>query len=350
MYALPKPQRKFRHVCCGSGGPPAVLTGVGFVAGLFLCDVPLNEIETKGGVSAGAINALMLAAKLKVADQIRYLLQCNFSKLFPSKNTRAKVLTDLVRGELEHDEIVRIGLRSTEPFGLAMEQIAAVWPKGFWLLGSCGKKYYLFTDEAVFEILPGQPPHRIHNGPAPLGLAMRITITIPAWMDPVHWKDRQFLDGCFTPYGRCPTGVVRDYFGGEPETTIGCVSKAPETVTDRLLTRFGMHLSGAPAVGCEPIGTLVHPSVDEISRRLQFVLDRQQKEAAVLAGFRQTVQVMHNLGVTSETKHKELVEVGHSFDNLSQAVGLTDEPLPYAEWQEDRQPETKFVSAGGADA
>ena len=322
MLLLQKPRSG--HLVCGSGGPKASLMVAGWIAALKAAGQARNYL-TIGGVSGGAIPALLIASGMSEADIVKHCLDCNFAALLPKHQSVKQVLRELVRAEYRKD-VVHHGLRDSTPLGEAIEKLVPTWPETFWTLAVCGDNEILFTHEGVFELGIDGSRHIIHHGPAPLGLAIRATCTIPLMISPLEFKGRVLQDGALSRFGKCPTGVPKHYFGAADEDIIACVPAETEPRKDGLLYRLGKHLAGNHQALVRTAAMVIEPRVASFNG-LQFNLGRAFKEEAVLAGFIATVHGLHLAGHLDTGSRDRLIELSQTFAGFASLCGLVSPPM-----------------------
>ena len=322
MLYLPKPRSG--HLVCGSGGPKASLMVAGWIAALKAAGQARNYL-TIGGVSGGAIPAVLFASGMSESDIVKHCLDCNFGSLLPRHQSIKQVLRELVRAEYRKD-VLHHGLRDSTPLGEAIERLVPVWPENFWTMAICGDTEILFTATGVYELSADGSCHIIHDGPAPLGLAIRATCTIPLMISPVQFKGRLLQDGALSKFGKCPTGVPKHYFGAEDKDIIACVPAETAPRKDGFLYRLGKHLAGNHQALVRTAAIVIEPRVASFNG-LQFNLGRGLKEEAVLAGFIATVHGLHVAGLLDGAARDRLIELSQTFASFAAACGLAVPPI-----------------------
>lgn len=324
MLYLPQPKK--RHILGGSGGSHAALSTAGALIPISQVLSP-DECETMGAVSGAVGNMMMFAAGIPVSHIVQYNLEHNYSDLLPKHRLFKTVLKSLFVSEWKHEETVQQGLLSSYLLGEAIAKHVKRWPRGFWTAAVSGEKLYIFTDKCVFECAPGQHRHIIHAGPAPVVVGVRATVTIPLLIDPIRFKDRVMQDGALSEYGTNPVGLMQDHFGAREQDIYAIVPDGQHTLRKRMLFRFGKHLAGnhQPVHPQHAIPGLIQPSIEGF-RSLEFDIELEDKQEAILAGHRAATKVLRDLGDISDSKFRMLNEAGENFATLADFLHLENEP------------------------
>lgn len=299
-----------RHLVIEQGGSRAILTGLGATLALKLSG--LKSWSTIGGISGGAIPALLLAANADPLKVLEITMKLDFLKLLtPSKGDASPLrafATELDgKRSAAHKFIARLlrrGMRHTDALGELIEAQVKVWPEAFWTMAVTENSHVLFTKSGVYEYGFDGSYTVLSDEPAPLSLAIRATCAIPGLLEAVPYKGRFLFDGALSPLGDCPASLVHKHFMGETGTIVRVASTGKDSRKNSWLTRVGRRLL------CQNTGNVelfdgkadinISAHVQEV-HAMRFRLTEEQKMAGLLAGFNATVlELANNHGMFQE--------------------------------------------------
>lgn len=201
------------NLIVSSGGTRAVLAGAGTIVAGHLAGI---EWGTIGGVSGGSIPTALLASGTPAPQLLRHAMAVDFSRLVDWEGGLCKSI--LAFATKDYHEHVRnrpaTGILNTEKLGAFIDSHAnQTWPEKYWTMAAAGDSQILFNKDGVFEITLDGRVLTLSDKPAPLGLAVRASCTIPGIISAVSYQNRYLFDGALTRDGICPVGVKIRHFG-----------------------------------------------------------------------------------------------------------------------------------------
>jgi predicted acylesterase/phospholipase RssA len=234
----------------------------------------------------------------------------------------SNVLKTRLRPRLHKEKRLRDGVVDSHRLGRLLERFVPEWPKSYWTIAMAGDAMLLFTADGVFEYRGGRK-RQISGTPAPVGLAIRASCAVPGVIESVRFAGRELFDGALGPYGGCPTRMVKRHFGATARDIAAVdLVKSASSRQDRFLMLLGRAISGTlkyrPRHNQEPpveAGLLVQPEVNGFPS-LEFELTREQKQEAVLAGFRAAVKSLEQAGMLKGKKLEQSRLASESFAEL----------------------------------
>jgi predicted acylesterase/phospholipase RssA len=288
-----------RHLVIEQGGSRAILTGLGATLAIKLFGI--KSWSTIGGISGGAIPALLLADNADPLKILETTMSLDFLKLLrPSKGDGGPLR--MFATELDgtrsaaHKFIVRLlrrGMRHTDGLGELIESQVKAWPESFWTMAVTENSHIMFTSTGVYEYGFDGSYTVLSDEPAPLSLAIRATCAIPGLLEAVPYKDRFLFDGALSPLGACPASIVHNHFMGAHGTIVRVASSGKDSRKNNFLARVGRKLL------CQDSGRIefvddgkadinISAHVADV-HAMRFRLTEGQKMAGLLAGFNATV-------------------------------------------------------------
>ncbi len=311
------------NLVCGSGGSRAILGSSGAILACHLAGI--SNWRTLGGASGGSIPTALLAAGVHPTKIVHLTIELDFASLLTKHATLLQIfIANFLKDAYEMSRPAR-GVMGSEKLGKFIENFAPVWPKTYWTVAAAGRSQLLFTAEGVFEYNT-DGMRQISREPAPLGLAVRASCAVPGMIDAVRFGERLLFDGALSIDGRCPIGVVKRNLKQAPETIIACDVGEDETRSARVMRRFWKVVCGS---GClrEAEGplprqadgvVLIKPAPMKF-RSLKFTLSRDQKWAAVMAGFIGAVEQLEKKALLKGDSLAKAREICRSFREIHSA-------------------------------
>ncbi len=297
-----------RHLVIEQGGPRAMLTGLGATMALRLSG--LKQWSTIGGISGGAIPALLLADNADPLTVIETTLKLDFLQLLmPSPGgDPLSAFAKEQNGErsITHKFVARLlhkGLRSTHGLGELIDREVKSWPDNFWTMATSENSHIMFTSTGVFEFGFDGSYNVLSDEPAPLSLAIRATCSIPGILEAVQYRGRYLFDGALSRFGACPTAWVQKHLGGDSGTVVRVASSGKDSRKNDFLGRLGRRLlcnDHSKDVEFTNVGRAdidINAHVKEV-RAMRFKLTEGQKAAVLIAGFNAAVAALssnHNM-------------------------------------------------------
>ena len=289
------PERSPAHynLIVSSGGSRAILAGAGTIIACHLAGI--TKFRTVGGVSGGSIPTALLASGIAAPKLLRHAMAVDFSTLVDwEAGLCSSALAFLKKDFYEQVRNRPVnGILNTEKLGAFVESFSPTWPENFWTMAAAGNSQIVFTQDGVFEFTADGRRIVLSDKPAPLGLAIRATCTIPGIISAVQYNDRYLFDGALTRDGICPVGVKIRHFGFKQRNTIACcVGEEFMNGIAGYLRRLWRSLFGGdstPEWGPETNGVIeVHPHFAHINA-LSFNLSEDDKWLAVVYSFREAI-------------------------------------------------------------
>ncbi len=317
----PAEAAKKLHLVCGSGGTRAFLSGAGAISAFDFAG--LNDWETIGGVSGGSIPTLLLASGATPARIVAQAIDIDFSRLLVQTDTLSHAIKTRLRLRRRTLRRVREGLVSSHGLGRLLEHVVREWPKNYWTMAVSGNSLFVFTADGVFEYVNGQR-RIISRKPAPIGLAIRASCAVPGIIEAIEYQGRHLFDGALSQFGNCPTGMVDLHFGASTNDVVAVDLARYAKRRDRLFMLIGRLISGT--IGQRrrreeedliDAGLVVRPEVNGF-QSLDFSLTREQKQEAVLSGFRATVASLEKSGILAGEKLAQARLACQSFSAFEQ--------------------------------
>jgi len=273
------------HLVCGSGGSKAGLTSTGVI---LACRAAEIKLDTIGGVSGGAIPAVMAAAELPSHKMIELAKMTDFSGLLDKK----KLLTPFIR-ERKKIDLLQDGIYGSSKLGELTDLHVKEWPAKFWTMAVGRESEVMFTKNGVVEYTRGNSQHLISSKPAQVGDAVRATCAIPALLESVTYLGRRLFDGALGRFGKCPTQMVTTHFGVHADNVIASLPVGAMSYVNKGLYLFAKYLSGnfeKDRSGlAETAGIVIRPEVNSF-HSLKFLLNSNQKDEAILSGYRAGIE------------------------------------------------------------
>ncbi len=301
------------HLVCGSGGSKAGLTSTGVI---LACRAAEIKLDTIGGVSGGAIPAVMAAAELPSYKMIELAKMTDFSGLIDKK----KLLTPLLR-ENKKIDLLQDGIYGSSKLGELTELHVKEWPAKFWTMAVGRESEVMFTKNGVVEYTRGHNRHLISNQPAQVGDAIRATCAIPALLESVTYLGRRLFDGALGRFGKCPTQMVSTHFGVHTDNVIASLPVGAMSYVNKGLYLFAKYLSGNFEKGqnglAESAGIVIRPEVNSF-HSLKFLLNANQKDEAILSGYRAGIEQFAKANLIAGEKLEAARAAGISVEALQQ--------------------------------
>lgn len=259
----------------------------------------------------------MLAGSRRQQKVIEY----DFATLF----RRTGTIYEMIRSHLPRRpknmerRSIREGIMNSDGLGAIIDHHVSGWPANFWTMAVSGKYHILFTADGVFQI-HGELTDRISDTPAPLGLAIRASCAVPGILEAIEFAGRHLFDGALSDYGDCPTGIVRQHFQAPASKIVACDVSGGMTRQRRAWFALGRLISGRISqrlqIQSRVDEIFIAPRVDHLGDSLEFRLTREQKEAAVLAGFTAAAERLAKSGLLTGDRLTQCREASRSYSDL----------------------------------
>ncbi|CAN5498243.1 hypothetical protein BH11CYA1_BH11CYA1_24170 [soil metagenome] len=301
------------HLVCGSGGSKAGLTSTGVI---LACRAAEIRLDTIGGVSGGAIPAAMAAADLPSHKLIDLAKATDFSGLLDKK----KWLTPFIK-EHKPIDLLQDGMYGSSKLGALTDAHVKEWPKKFWTMAVGDHSEMMFTKNGVMEYTREGGRNLVSNKPAQLGDAVRASCAIPGVLESVTLVGRRLFDGALGKFGKCPTAMVTSHFGVPSENIIASLPVGAMSTLNKNLYLFAKYLSGnlekEHSGLVETAGIVIRPEVNSF-HSMKFLLNANQKDEAILAGYRSAIEQFAKASLISGEKLKAANAAGESMAALEQ--------------------------------
>jgi predicted acylesterase/phospholipase RssA len=299
------------HLVCGSGGSKAGLTSTGVI---LACRAAELKLDTIGGVSGGAIPAVMAAAELPSHRLIELAKTTDFSGLLDKK----KLITPLIR-ERKPIDLLQDGMYGSSKLGALTDAHVKEWPTKFWTMAVGDHSEMMFTKNGVMEYTREGGRNLVSNKPAQLGDAVRATCAIPGVLESVTLVGRRLFDGALGKFGKCPTAMVTSHFGAPSENIIASLPVGAMSTINKSLYLFAKYLSGnlekEHSGLAKTAGIVIRPEVNSF-HSMKFLLNANQKDEAILAGYRAAIDQFAKAKLISGDKLKAASSAGESMTSL----------------------------------
>lgn len=299
------------HLVCGSGGSKAGLTSTGVI---LACRAAELKLDTIGGVSGGAIPAVMAAAELPSHKLIELAKVTDFSGLLDKK----KLITPLIR-ERKPIDLLQDGMYGSSKLGALTDAHVKEWPTKFWTMAVGDHSEMMFTKNGVMEYTREGGKNLVSNKPAQLGDAVRATCAIPGVLESVTLVGRRLFDGALGKFGKCPTAMVTSHYGVPSENIIASLPVGAMSTINKSLYLFAKYLSGnlekEHSGLAKTAGIVIRPEVNSF-HSMKFLLNANQKDEAILAGYRAAIDQFAKAKLISGDKLKAASAAGESMTAL----------------------------------
>ena len=304
-------EKKGWHLVCGSGGSKAGLTSTGVI---LACRAAEIRLDTIGGVSGGAIPAAMAAAELPSHKLIDLARVTDFSGLLDKK----KWLTPFFK-EHKPIDLLQDGMYGSSKLGALTDTHVKEWPKKFWTMAVGDHSEMMFTKNGVMEYTREGGRNLVSNKPAQLGDAVRASCAIPGVLESVTLVGRRLFDWALGKFGKCPTAMVTSHFGVPSENIIASLPVGAMSTLNKKLYMFAKYLSGNLEKEhkgiVETAGIVIRPEVNSF-HSMKFLLNANQKDEAILAGYRSAIDQFAKAKLISGEKLKAATVAGESMSAL----------------------------------
>ncbi|MDZ4836997.1 MAG: patatin-like phospholipase family protein [Candidatus Melainabacteria bacterium] len=322
-----------RHLVIEQGGSRAILTGLGATLALRLSG--LKQWSTIGGISGGAIPALLLADNADPLNLIETTMALDFMKLLlPAKGGSDPLrpfATELDgQRSVAHKFVARMlrrGLRHTDGLGELIDSQVKTWPEAFWTMAVSENSHVMFTSTGVYEYGFDGSFTVLSDEPAPLSLAIRATCAIPGLLQAVVYQGRYLFDGALSQFGSCPTAWVHKHFSGGAGTVVRVASTGKDSRKNAFLCRVGRRLlcRDSSKMDFKDEGKAdidINAHVPDV-HAMRFKLTELQKQSGLIAGFNATVmELTKNHGLFQEGINPltSCADFGHLLEMIRQCA------------------------------
>ncbi len=286
-----------RHLVVGSGGSRTLTMSAGAL--LALENVGLRHWSSAGGVSGGAIVALLIAAGYSGAYLVRTVIDLDFETLL-EKSSSAGVLRALLLKEYYAWKLPETGALKTKKLGDYLEALVPTWPANFWTIAVNKSGYILFLPDGVYSFSKeSNTTVRLSSQPAPVSLALRATCTVPGLMQPLLYNSVPLYDGYLSEYGACPVQIPMLVNRAEQSQIFALDSGEEPSLLAGLSKLFWSTIFGGfrwlktklADAGYQPAVNLIKPELQKLPG-LKFKLSKEEKWQAVMSGFCAAVQML----------------------------------------------------------
>lgn len=281
MAFISKPAPK--ALVLGAGGTAASLFCTGAIGALELLARP-GEFSSVYLCSGSAPPGFLWMGGMRPRRLIDKMIEYDYERLMPITTKKFTVLKAVLNSEISGAPL-KIGLRDTTNLGARIQKHCPQWPHAVKTVATCGDSDIVFDYNRVYEYSPGEDRHIISNEPAPVGLAVRATASVPIHMTPVEYKGRILQDGALNQHGRCPTSLAMLHEGIKPEEIIALVPAKGDGRAERFLMDIGRHLAGNHQKELAQHAALMVKPFAPNTRTLDFGITKPRKGPLILAGF-----------------------------------------------------------------
>ncbi len=323
------------NLMVSSGSIRAILAGTG--AGLACQMAQLDSFATIGGVSGGSIPTLLLAAKIEPKVILDKIIELDFADLVPARQTLGQFFLSWLKPKDKRSHAYQ-GLRTSAPLGEFMESLVPVWPDNYWTVAARNGNPVLFTSKGVFEYQKGKVV-QVKTGRPSVSHAIRASCAIPGIIEAVDYEGMRLFDGGYSVHGGMPCELVCEHFGKSLKSVLAI--DFTNCSKDTFLARGLMYLSRCISNHMETefhheyllkAAAVISPKLAWLTGRLPLKLSIEQKENAIMEGFREAYYVLKLKGLLPEQTADKLGFASLSFDNLRQAVSTSPNVVANASW------------------
>lgn len=315
----PDAARKTFNVVFGSGGSKAVLTGMGAVLAFELSGL---KFATIGGCSGGSIPAFLMSGmsegKFNISLLLSEVLDVEFTQMVKPKTSFLPRLWALAMKFRHEARRTRVGVYTWEPLKMHFDGLAPEFPKNLWIAGAHEDGLVLMTADGTHLYREGN--RRVLNWlkPVTVGTAISASCAVPGVIDLVPVEGKWLYDGALSYEGACPTQPISRHFGHDQSTVIA-FDVGEDSIKEKRWFRLWWQVAcgrsgdvcgtfeGKHAV--EQEGRIVITPVTDHFHGLKFVLTREEKWHAILAGFKATFEKLKAEGLVSEASAPRLFEL-----------------------------------------
>ncbi|MEZ4536987.1 MAG: patatin-like phospholipase family protein [Cyanobacteriota/Melainabacteria group bacterium] len=284
------------HLLCGGGGCRAVLASCGAFIAFDLAGI---EFESIGGISGGAIPAVLRASEKDLDSIIRLALNLKFNKLI-TRRDGMWLPSNIARPQY--------GIYDSANLGSFVEGVGCRWSSRFWTAAVSNDSILAFLAKGTFQrrisIHNSSDWHKLSTNVPGIGLAIRATVAIPAFISgiPSPFEDGEFLfDGGLGPEGRCPVSIPRSLFGASKGILIVIDVGSEGSLGTRVIEYLGRLVTGTKWSSPElPIYIdqsiiLVRPKITQVTT-FDFTARKDLKWFAIIEGYLATFEKLKELG------------------------------------------------------
>lgn len=288
------------HLVCGAGGTRAILGCTGAIFGLYAQGY--QTWATIGGISGGAMPALLCAAEISPRQILRKSILTDFAALLLKKRHMFTVLRKFLR-QKKAERMPRTAIHCSKGLIKFLNELVPVWPDKFWTMAIAdvpgkGRCQVLFTKAGVFVYKKDGSFEQIAFQPPPVGEAVAASCAIPGVIDHVEMHGMYLYDGMLSWDGRTPAAIVQKHFGAAYEdivaVDVGGIQNAFPALQKHLLAYWcstdchpDTHMR---ADDWEKLGVkVVRANVTNFTS-LKLSPTRKQRSAALRIGFRAAVR------------------------------------------------------------
>ena len=296
----PIPQERDLHLVCGAGGTRAILGCTGAIFGMYAQGV--QTWGSIGGISGGAMPALLYAAGISPKQMLRLSLTIDFGKLLLAKRHVLYVLRKYLQ-QGAGQKMPRTAIHCSKDLIKYLDKLVPVWPDKFWTMAITdipgkGRCQVLFTKQGVYIYTKNGDCTQVSTIPAPVGMAIAASCAIPGVIDHVEYLGMHLYDGMLSWDGRTPAGIVNKHYGAAYEdivaVDVGGMQRAFPGLQDRILAYWcdntcppDTHMR---AEQWEALGVkVVRANVSHFSS-LKMSPTRKQRSTALRNGYRATIK------------------------------------------------------------
>jgi predicted acylesterase/phospholipase RssA len=317
-------QTRGSHLVCSSGGSRAILGAAGAIAAIDQAGIR-EDLESIGGVSGGSVPTAFYAGGMTAKQTLQLTIDIDFSSMLTRHGSIIQILfAYFMQGRFEKTR-PRHGVLSSEKLGIYIDDKVPAWPtwtdkngvkRGYWTMAVVGKNQVLFDHTGVREIAPDGTVTVLSDKPAPLGLAVRASCSIPGIISAVPFKGRFLFDGALSRDGGCPVDIPARHYGATHPTTIACDVGDDTNKSSKRLLKLWKLLCGGNCLPewedkelTEKFGMVVIKPAPTSFRSLQFSLTRDQKWLAVMDSYIASIEGLKRGGRISGKALKDAEQI-----------------------------------------
>lgn len=277
------------HIVFGSGGMPAVLTGIGTTLALNVAGV--EQFTSIGGASGGSIPAAILSCGLPPAAYLALILSTDFWSMLEGRRNLISIAWALLN-KYRHGPHGRPerGIWTINAMRVLLDDVVPVWPPKLWLVAACDDGQLLFTANGAFKYDLHNSCEQIAKMPPSVGTAISASCAVPGLVDAVIFQNEKLVDGAFSQDGDVPAEVAWRHFG-DADKLVLAVDVGEEPLKKNRILRAAWKLCGAQDREMYRVRPLPRPGLafidprPEVFHSLKLRLSREERWLAIICGF-----------------------------------------------------------------
>jgi predicted acylesterase/phospholipase RssA len=217
------------HIVFGGGIVRALVGDLGVL--MAARNRGLNFAST-GGISAGSVMPLLYKAGVPVEELKDIVMSHHMSDFIQNNYSRfniGRLIWRVLNRRKYRRTLPSKGLYSIAKLADFLEHRVKEWPENYWTMAYAPrqKAQIIFTRQGVHKRFQDGRIMLVDDKPAPIGLAIRATCSVPGFFDSVLYTSStgesfELFDGFLSWDGYCPAAFVEKFFGAHRRSIIAC--------------------------------------------------------------------------------------------------------------------------------